>query len=901
MAALNGFAIVSALVGLREVKERDIRRAESRSQDLSLAAGQSAANIIDKIDISLRTVVYEAEKALGEPPSRGRPIDDAISEQFELIVESENLSVTDAEGTIVYHQGQEKPAAFNVADREYFAILKHGHQGLYVTKPLISRISGRPILLFARSYRHPDGRFAGIVAIPASLMYFQKVVSGYDLDENSQLSLRSDDFSLIVRHPEGIHGETLEPGSRPILSQEFQDAIARNPDRGTYHAASPMDGLRRVSSYDRLPLAPIYAICGITEEEFLADWVNLRRVTLSTLGIFLLLTHAVAWTLYRFWQKQRQDAVGLQESNARLQDALQEVCDLDNSLLAAREVGGLGTYSLDFVTDVWTRSPEQETIFGIDADYPHTGAAWRRLMHQDDLPLLLKYTDECRQTGNQTFDFEYRIVRPLDGAVRWIHGVGKLESDNGVPVRLLGAVKDVTEQKESRKRIEYLAYHDNLTGLPNRALLADRLHQALARARRHGELLAVCYLDLDGFKPVNDVWGHDVGDALLIKAAQRLLTCTRDGDTVARLGGDEFVVLLCGIRDEAELENIAQRLLTAIGKPYPVGEKTATLTMSMGMTVYPHDDVEEADVLIRHADQAMYEAKRNGRNRIHRFDSEGDRLRQEYQTRYARIVAALKDDEFRLHYQPKVDLRSGAVIGVEALLRWQHPENGLLLPGSFLPGVEDTDFTRPLGDWVLREALRQKRVWKAQGLDITVCVNVFGHHLQQADFIERFTEILAEFPDVPANGLDLEILETTAMHDLEAVSRRIQECARLGVDFALDDFGTGYSSLTYFRHLPVTFLKIDRSFVADILDNAEDQALVESLIGMAHALNRKVIAEGVETVEHGIPLLRYGCDYAQGFGIARPMPADEVIPWIDAWRLPESWKAAIDSGPFKTK
>jgi EAL domain-containing protein (putative c-di-GMP-specific phosphodiesterase class I) len=215
--------------------------------------------------------------------------------------------------------------------------------------------------------------------------------------------------------------------------------------------------------------------------------------------------------------------------------------------------------------------------------------------------------------------------------------------------------------------------------------------------------------------------------------------------------------------------------------------------------------------------------------------------------------------------------------------------------------VEDTDFTRPLGDWVLREALRQKRVWKAQGLDITVCVNVFGHHLQQADFIERFTEILAEFPDVPANGLDLEILETTAMHDLEAVSRRIQECARLGVDFALDDFGTGYSSLTYFRHLPVTFLKIDRSFVADILDNAEDQALVESLIGMAHALNRKVIAEGVETVEHGIPLLRYGCDYAQGFGIARPMPADEVIPWIDAWRLPESWKAAIDSGPFKTK
>jgi diguanylate cyclase (GGDEF)-like protein/PAS domain S-box-containing protein len=441
--------------------------------------------------------------------------------------------------------------------------------------------------------------------------------------------------------------------------KEFQDAIARNPGSGTYHAASPMDGLRRVSSYHLLPNAPIYAFCGIAEEEFLADWENLRAVTLASLALFLALTHLVAYTLYRFWRKQQQDAVGLRQSHAQLQAALQEVRDLDKSLLAAREVGGLGTYCLDFTTDAWTRSPEQETIFGIGADYPRTGSAWRALIHQDDLPLLLGYVEDCRRTGNDTFDFEYRITRPRDGAMRWIHGVGKLEHDNGVPMRLLGAVKDVTGQKENRERIEYLAYHDNLTGLPNRALLADRMHQALARARRHDELLAVCYLDLDGFKPVNDAWGHDVGDALLIQAAQRLQACTRDGDTVARLGGDEFIVLLCGIRDEAELDKVAQRMLTTIGKPYPMGDKTATLTMSMGMTVYPHDAAEEADALIRHADQAMYEAKRKGRNRIHRFDSEGDRLRQEYQSHYARIVSALENDEFRLHYQPKVNLRNG--------------------------------------------------------------------------------------------------------------------------------------------------------------------------------------------------------------------------------------------------
>ncbi len=893
--ALNGFAILSALVGLQEVKQRDIQRSKTNSQDLSLAASQSAANIIEKIDLSLRMVAHEIERTLNQTSSNGPSIDDIVARQFKLVAESENLSVTASDGTVISHQGLKKPATFNVADRAYFIALKRGHEGLYVSKPLISRLSGSPILIFARSYRHPDGRFAGVVAIPAALEHFQKVVSGYGLGETSQLSLRADDFSLIVRHPDSIHGEKLEAGSPVILSREIKDALARNPDSGTYLAASPMDGLRRISSYQRLPNAPIYALCGIAEEEFLTDWFNLRWVTLSSLTIFLALTHLAAWALYRFWRKQQQDATELRQSHAQLQAALQEVHDLDKSLLAAREVGGLGTYSLDLVHDAWTRSPEQETIFGVGADYPRTRDSWRRLVHEDDLSLLLEYFADCVRTGTQAFDFEYRITRPLDGAVRWVQGVGKMEYDNGVPIRLIGAVKDVTEQKENRKRIEHLAYHDPLTGLPNRALLADRLHQALARARRHDELLAVCYLDLDGFKPINDAWGHDVGDALLIQAAQRLQLCTRDGDTVARLGGDEFIVLLCGIRNDAELEKVAQRMLVEIGKPYLVGDKTATLTMSMGMTVFPRDDAEEADALIRHADQAMYDAKRNGRNRIHRFDSESDRLRQEHQDHYARIVAALENDEFRLHYQPKVDMRSGAVIGMEALLRWQHPECGLLLPGSFLPGVADTDFTRPLGDWVLREALSQKRDWQAQGLDITVCVNIFGHHLQQADFIARFTEILAEFPDVPASGLDMEILETTAMRDLDAVSRRIQECAALGVDFALDDFGTGYSSLTYFRHLPVRFLKIDRSFVANILDSAEDQALVESLVDMAHALDRKVIAEGVETVEHGIPLVRYGCDYAQGFGIARPMPTDQVLPWIDAWRMPEGWKAAIDS------
>jgi predicted signal transduction protein with EAL and GGDEF domain len=379
----------------------------------------------------------------------------------------------------------------------------------------------------------------------------------------------------------------------------------------------------------------------------------------------------------------------------------------------------------------------------------------------------------------------------------------------------------------------------------------------------------------------------------LIEVARRLQTCTRADDTVARLGGDEFVVLLCGLKDENELRKVADRMLAAICEPFAVGNSFANLTMSMGVTVFTPDTDEDADALIRHADQAMYEAKRSGKNRISRFDSTNDRRIQERQTRRSRIATALQNREFCLYFQPKVELRTGMVAGVEALIRWQHPEQGLLLPGTFLPDVENSELTGPLGDWVLREALRQKRRWAEDGLNLSVSVNVFGRQLQKTDFIDRLTAILNEFPDLPSSGLDLEILETTAMRDIEAVSSRIRECRRLGVDFSLDDFGTGYSSLTYFRHLPVSFLKIDRSFVAEILENLQDQSLVQNIVGMAHALGRKVVAEGVESLEHGVPLLRYGCDQAQGFGIARPMPADDLISWVRQWRMPEVWKAAL--------
>lgn len=335
-------------------------------------------------------------------------------------------------------------------------------------------------------------------------------------------------------------------------------------------------------------------------------------------------------------------------------------------------------------------------------------------------------------------------------------------------------------------------------------------------------------------------------------------------------------------------------MLRLLSAPYHLGALPVTLTISIGIAVYPTDAVQDPDALIRHADQAMYQAKRNGKNCMHVFDSDSERLLLEHQTQCQRLTDALWAGEFRLHYQPKINLRTGAVAGVEALIRWQHPEQGLLPPAKFLPVIESTELTLQVGEWILHEVLQQKQRWRSQGIDLSVSINIFAKHLQRADFIERLQGILASYADVDPGGLEFEILETTAMENLEEITQRLYQCRQLGIRFSLDDFGTGYSSLTYFRQLPVDVVKIDRSFVRDILENEQDQVLVQGVVSMAHTLQRQVIAEGLETLEHAIPLISFGCDLAQGYGIARPMEPQLIPAWMAQWSMPKAWQAALE-------
>jgi diguanylate cyclase (GGDEF)-like protein/PAS domain S-box-containing protein len=448
---------------------------------------------------------------------------------------------------------------------------------------------------------------------------------------------------------------------------------------------------------------------------------------------------------------------------------------------------------------------------------------------------------------------------------------------------------DITMLKAHESELERIAHYDALTGLPNRVLLADRLFHGVAQAQRREQRLAVVYLDLDGFKVVNDSHGHQIGDQLLITLAIRMKQVLREGDTLARLGGDEFVAVLVDLADIESSVPMLTRLLDAAAQPVQVGDLVLQVSASLGVTFYPQAEELDSDKLLRQADLAMYQAKQAGKNRYHFFDVEQDRSVRNRHESLERIQRALNKREFVLYYQPKVNMRTGTVIGAEALIRWQHPEKGLLLPAVFLPVIEDHPLSIEVGEWVIASALTQMERWHAAGLNIPVSVNVCAHQLRQADFVDRLRALLAAHPGIMPSHLELEVRETGALEHVALVYRVIEACREIGVSLALDDFGTGYSSLTYLKRLPVTMLKIDQSFVRDMLNDPENLVILDGMIGLITAFGRQVIAEGVETVEHGELLLQLGCELAQGYSIAHPMPAHELPSWSAAWHTDPAW------------
>ncbi len=526
------------------------------------------------------------------------------------------------------------------------------------------------------------------------------------------------------------------------------------------------------------------------------------------------------------------------------------------------------------------------------------GLSRESLLGRIAAPLL---PEALQQAGHETG----LLQRTLDAGESW-QGRGQVERGDGSlciwqlaittipepdgPLRYrVVTASDLTQTLRQQQQLEQLSRFDTLTGLPNHDEFMRLLQVALDASEREGLRLAVCRVDIDHFKRINIQHGDAIADALLVQAAQRLESALRSGpqwaDAVGRLDGDEFALLL-RTADTEEAQRALSRLLNVLRAPYRIGpdgqELVLEITASVGATLYPQDN-SDAETLLRHAGHTLYRMKHTGRNGYRFFDS-AKRLRDEASLiELARMQQALDESELLLHYQPKIDMQSGRVLGMEALLRWQHPERGLLPPAQFLPMIEQTGLAVQVGDWVIDHALKQIALWLEQGLALNISVNVTARQLQMPDFSQRLQELINRHHRPVARYLSLEVLESAALADIQATHEVILRCRAFGVRFALDDFGTGYSTLTYLKKLPVDTLKIDRSFVQNMLTDAQDMALVEGVIGLARHFGCEVIAEGVESAAHARALLRLGCQQGQGNGISPALPAEDIPAWVHSF------------------
>jgi diguanylate cyclase (GGDEF)-like protein len=450
--------------------------------------------------------------------------------------------------------------------------------------------------------------------------------------------------------------------------------------------------------------------------------------------------------------------------------------------------------------------------------------------------------------------------------------------------KYVSLLSDITIIKEHEKELEHIAHYDALTNLPNRVLLLDRLHQNLIQARRREQPLALVYIDLDGFKFVNDNYGHEAGDNLLITVSQRMKKALREGDTLARIGGDEFVAILLDIGDSKACVPILNRVLTAAAQLVYFNHNNLQVSASLGVTFFAHAEEISVNKLLLEADQAMYQAKFEGKNCFHFYNAVKDRYINGYTETLERITQALISHEFVMYYQPQVDMHTGAIIGAEALVRWQHPEKGLLLPDIFLPVIKDQSLSMELGAWIIEAVFEQMEIWHSTGLAISVSINLDSRQLQQTGFMNNLRAQLNAHPTVSPEFLELEVLESSMMEDIIKVSNIIEACNDMNIKCSIDNFGTGYSSLSYLNRLPPTMIKIDRTVVQNMLNNLNERTLVKCIIGLAKTIGLKVMGVGVESIEHGTMLRQLGCDLMQGNVIAHPMMANEFTNWCSTWK-----------------
>jgi diguanylate cyclase (GGDEF)-like protein len=822
--------------------------AESAGELIATYEAQVARSITG-IEQTLKVLQYSAERqgargALPELQAHG-----LLPSGLVFIV-----SIVDARGEIV--ASNPAAASINVAQQEYFRIHQRQRSSYtYISHAMRDAANEDWHLHFTRRLEDARGEFAGVAIVEVDPAYF---TSGYErrrLGEYGVLGLVGDDG--VVR--------ALRVGDRQSFGQRVDLAALQATAAGP--AASSWDGVKRYTAVRQLAGLHLSVVVGLSEGEQMAGFAAQRRQLLWEAGVasaVLILLAALAWAWVWQGAKARRRIRRAQETYAA---ASESNMDAFFVLRAVRDKEGV---VVDFKFGAINLRAEQLTGQGRAALRAQTLCSWMPAARHNG---LFERMVRVTQAGGVYQEEGPNLVPQL--RAEWLHW-----QVVGVEGGVVAIVRDITERKRAEERIYHMAHHDTLTGLPNRSLICDRLQQSIAHADRNAESVLVAFIDLDSFKLVNDTLGHNAGDELLKEVAKRMVHCVRREDTVGRFGGDEFVLVLPHVDDEPQvLQPLLNKILDAVVQPIVLEGQKMQVSCSIGVAVYPRDG-RDADTLMMHADAAMYRAKENGKNNCQFYTREMNAGLEDKLVLTEGLRKALAEQQLSLAYQPKVSLESGRMFGVEALLRWQHPQRGPVPPCQFIPLAEENGLIIPIGEWVLREACRQARAWQDAGLPpLVVSVNVSARQFEDARLVERVAQAL-EWSGLCPQWLELEVTESMIMRDTAQSVAKMRQLEAMGIALAIDDFGTGYSSLAALKSFPISRLKIDQSFVRDLAGSADDQAITCAIISLSHQLDMRVIAEGVETEQQRRFLQQHGCDEFQGYLYSRPVPPQEIAAML---------------------
>ncbi|HTT47906.1 MAG TPA: EAL domain-containing protein [Pseudolabrys sp.] len=851
LAVAGGLTCASALaigVTILWLRSDAMAIASRDSSNLATVLAHQLENSVQSIDLVLTEVKdKEGLRAQQGPIGLDRDLREdtyrTLMERQTRLRQAEFIAVVDRDGNLVSTTRQWPTPKISVSDRPYFQYLKRTNdKRVYISATLYDRIKGLPVIIFAKRINGANDTFLGAVVVGVRLAYFQHIYESIASLPDQSFLLLNRDGTIIVRFP--------DPKDRayekmPATSPWYQLIMQGG---GQYRSPGYFDSTARLVAVHPLRHYSLVVNVALSETAALATW-RIQAITLGTGA--LLVTLCVAFLL----RAQSQQFRRLAASEATVEAALDNMSQ------------GLAMFDASDRLVVCNRRYLE--MYGLSSDVVKPGAT------------LLELAEHRAATGSFcTEDIEQYIAdiqtAVAQGAVfgkmttlrdgRIISIVNHPTADGG----WVATHEDITEQKRAEERISYAAHHDALTGLPNRKLFSEQLEQALKRVRR-GERLAVLYLDLDHLKRVNDTLGHSVGDKLLKGVADRLRGCVREIDMVARLSGDEFAIIQTSISRPSDAADLATRTREAIHEPFVLDGHQVIVDISVGISIAPNDATELND-LLKTADIALYEAKNTGRGTYCFYQTEMNERMQTRSRLERDLQSALANGEFELFYQPIVDLEDNKIKTCEALLRWRHPERGLVSPAEFIPVAEETGLIVPLGEWVLRTACAEAATWP---VDIGIAVNVSAIQLTSKNLINTVIGAIAT-SGLPANRLILEITESVFLANTFANLATLKNLHKLGVRFAMDDFGTGYSSLGYLVSFPFSKIKIDRSFIAGLADRTESRAVVRAIADLACSLNMRIVAEGVETAEQRQHAQMLGCTDIQGYLISVPRPAREI-------------------------